>query len=123
MSNTTTLLVEQNAPTASSPGTGRILGGQLVNTRGESPNEFLPANNGVTGREPNTNPPDWPSNQRRVPAHRPPVVHGDWELIGGPLPMRFFLWTMFHGCELLRVRSSYLFAPTVKVPVALDDPF
>ncbi|KAK5064586.1 hypothetical protein LTR84_000419 [Exophiala bonariae] len=63
---------------------------------------FLTANNGVTGREPNTNPQDWLTDHRRVPAHRPPVTHQEWVTIGGPLPMRIFLWNMFSGCQLLQ---------------------
>ncbi|KAJ4983411.1 hypothetical protein SVAN01_11103 [Stagonosporopsis vannaccii] len=63
---------------------------------------FLPANNGVTGLEPDTNPPNWLTNHRRVPPHRPPVAHPQWIAIGGPLPMRIFLWDMFKGCQLLQ---------------------
>lgn len=70
----------------------------------EHAREFMTSNNGVTGREPNTNPADWPTDHRRVPAHRPPHIHEDWVEIGGPAPLRLFLWTMFNGCELLRVR-------------------
>lgn len=72
----------------------------------ESIGEFMTVNNGVTGREPNTNPPGWPADQRRVPAHRPPRVHENWTDISGPPPLRLFLWTMFNGCELLRVRGA-----------------
>jgi hypothetical protein len=108
MSNVTTLTTNQDTPALSFQGTGRTLGSNSPDTPHEHTGEFLPANNGVTGLEPNTNPPDWPSNQRRVPAHRPPVVHDDWVLIGGPRPMRLFLWTMFHGCELLRVGLQVL---------------
>lgn len=64
---------------------------------------FLPENNGVTGLEPNTNPIDWLTNHRRMPPHRPPVAHPQWVAIGGPLPMRIFLWDMFMGCQLLQV--------------------
>ncbi|RKL43106.1 hypothetical protein BFJ72_g4519 [Fusarium proliferatum] len=102
MSHVATVATTQDTPALVFQGTGRTLGSDSPDIPHEHINEFLPANNGVTGLEPNTNPPDWPSNQRRVPAHRPPAVHDDWELIGGPLPMRAFLWTMFHGCELLR---------------------
>lgn len=69
-----------------------------------SENAFLPPNHGVTGREPNTNPPDWLENHRRMPPHRPPVLHPEWVTIGGPLRMRIFLWNMFSGCQLLQVR-------------------
>lgn len=64
---------------------------------------FLPANNGVTGREPVTNPSNWLTNHRRMPPHRPPVPHPRWVAVGGPLPMRIFLWDMFSGCQLLQV--------------------
>ncbi|KAL2797929.1 hypothetical protein BJX66DRAFT_334599 [Aspergillus keveii] len=65
--------------------------------------EYLTPSAGATGREPNTNPPDWPSDRhRRVPPHRAPRVHPDWVAIGGPLPMRVFLWNMFSGCRLLQ---------------------
>ncbi|KAM6540360.1 hypothetical protein FALCPG4_002078 [Fusarium falciforme] len=96
---TTTTRTVQEAPISPFQGVGRST---RTDNAGERISEFLTANNGVTGREPNTNPPDWRSDQRRVPAHRPPVVHDDWVAIGGPLPVRLFLWTMFHGCEMLR---------------------
>jgi hypothetical protein len=67
---------------------------------------FLTANHGVTGREPNTNPPNWWTDHRRMPPHRPPVVHSEWVTIGGSLPMRIFLWNMFSACQLLRVRNG-----------------
>lgn len=70
--------------------------------------EYLTSNSAVTGREPNTNPSDWPTLHRRVPPHRPPQVHPDWVEIGGPLPMRLFLWNMFSGCRLLQVRSPWM---------------
>ncbi|KAI8938470.1 hypothetical protein NX059_004362 [Plenodomus lindquistii] len=69
---------------------------------------FLTANHGVTGREPNTNPEDWLTNHRRMPPHRPPVRHADWQAVGGPLPMRIFIWNMFAGCQILQ--WSYSFA-------------
>ena len=65
--------------------------------------DFLPLNHGVTGREPNTNPSNWPEDHRRMPPHRPPVPHPEWVTVGGPLPMRIFLWNMFSGCQLLQV--------------------
>lgn len=64
---------------------------------------FLPENYGVTGREPSTNPPNWLTDHRRMPPHRPPVYHPQWIAVGGPLPMRIFMWNMFVGCELLQV--------------------
>ncbi|KAM5358013.1 hypothetical protein ACJZ2D_015689 [Fusarium nematophilum] len=73
----------------------------------ESVSEFMTPNNGVTGLEPDTNPPDWPTNHRRVPAHGPPHVHEHWADIAGPAPLRVFLWTMFNGCEMLRWVYQY----------------
>jgi len=69
----------------------------------EDDDAFLPANHGVTGHEPNTNPPDWLTNHRHMPPHRPPVAHPEWVTVGGTLPMRIFLWNMFSGCQLLQV--------------------
>jgi hypothetical protein len=68
---------------------------------------YLPSNHGVTGREPNTNPLNWMTDHRRMPPHRPPVVHPQWVAIGGPLPMRIFLWDMFKGCQLLQVIIAF----------------
>ncbi|CEJ62758.1 hypothetical protein PMG11_11249 [Penicillium brasilianum] len=64
--------------------------------------EYITPNASVTGREPSTNPLHWPNDHRRVPPHRPPQVHPQWVEIGGPLPMRVFLWNMFSGCRLLQ---------------------
>jgi len=85
----------------------RTLDTETNDAADESIGEFMTANNGVTGREPDTNPPDWPTAHRRVPAHRPPHVHENWTDISGPAPLRVFLWTMFNGCELLQVRSYF----------------
>ncbi|PSN64646.1 hypothetical protein BS50DRAFT_678700 [Corynespora cassiicola Philippines] len=76
----------------------------------EADDAYLTANCGVTGNEPDTNPPSWPSDHRRVPPHRPPFRHPEWVVIGGPLPMRIFLWDMFCGCQLLQ--WSYSLART-----------
>ncbi|KAF2014097.1 hypothetical protein BU24DRAFT_481466 [Aaosphaeria arxii CBS 175.79] len=67
---------------------------------------FLPSNFGVTGHEPNTNPSNWPAEHHRMPPHRPPVLHPQWVAVGGPLPMRMFLWIMFCGCQLLQYGYS-----------------
>jgi hypothetical protein len=69
--------------------------------------EYITPNTSVTGREPNTNPPHWPNDHRRVPPHRQPRVHPQWVEIGGPLPIRIFLWNMFSGCRLLQVSSIH----------------
>lgn len=72
----------------------------------EDPHAFLPANHGVTGHEPDVNGPNWLTNHRRMPPRRHPTRHPDWVEIGGPLPMRIFLWDMFSGCQLLQVCFS-----------------
>lgn len=75
-----------------------------ITLHGDDEESFLPENLGVTGREPNTNPPNWPADHRRVPAHRFPILNPNWTAIAGPLPMRILLWDMFVGCQLLQVR-------------------
>ncbi|OAL55099.1 hypothetical protein IQ07DRAFT_677006 [Pyrenochaeta sp. DS3sAY3a] len=73
-----------------------------ISTEDPGQETYLPSNHGVTGREPNTNPQNWMTDHRRMPPHRPPVIHPQWVAIGGPLPMRIFLWDMFKGCQLLQ---------------------
>lgn len=72
-------------------------------TEEEPEDTYLPANHGVTGQESDINPPSWPSNHRRMPPYRQPVRHPEWDAIGGPLPIRVFMWDMFSGCQLLQV--------------------
>ncbi|KAE8360770.1 hypothetical protein BDV27DRAFT_161336 [Aspergillus caelatus] len=98
------------------PGTSRST---LAET--EHTSEYLTPNASVTGREPNTNPPHWLTDHRRVPPHRPPQVHRQWVEIGGPLPMRLFLWNMFSGCRLLqwayavpRLLGYHIYGPDAK---------
>lgn len=69
----------------------------------EPEDAYLPANHGVTGRETDVNPPSWPRTHRRMPPYRQPVRHPEWDAIGGPLPIRVFMWDMFSGCQLLQV--------------------
>lgn len=38
-----------------------------------------------------------------MPPYRQPVGHPEWDTIGGPLPVRVFMWDMFSGCQLLQV--------------------
>ncbi|EOA89726.1 hypothetical protein ACJQWK_02805 [Exserohilum turcicum] len=79
-----------------------------ITLHGDDEESFLPENLGVTGREPNTNPPNWPADHRRVPAHRFPILNPNWTAIAGPLPMRILLWDMFVGCQLLQWGYSFL---------------
>lgn len=69
----------------------------------EPDDAYLPANHGATGRETDINPPNWPTGHRRMPPYRQPVRNPDWDAIGGPLPVRIFMWDMFAGCQLLQV--------------------
>jgi hypothetical protein len=69
----------------------------------EPDDAYLPANHGATGREVDMNPPSWPRDHRRMPPYRQPVRHLEWDAIGGPAPMRIFMWDMFSGCQLLQV--------------------
>lgn len=80
---------------------------EIANTGNEPEDEledtYLPANHGVTGRESDINPESWPRNHRRMPPYRQPVRQPEWDAIGGPLPIRVFMWDMFSGCQLLQV--------------------
>lgn len=81
--------------------------GETASTESQPEDEpedaYLPANHGVTGRESDISPPSWPRNHRRMPPYRQPVRHSEWDAIGGPLPIRVFMWDMFSGCRLLQV--------------------
>jgi hypothetical protein len=66
--------------------------------------EFLTHNGSPTGNEPVNNPHTWPTNQRRVPPYRAPVVNPAWSQIAGDnMVVRTFMWTMLSGCQLLQV--------------------
>ncbi|KAJ0419698.1 hypothetical protein BJY00DRAFT_285751 [Aspergillus carlsbadensis] len=65
--------------------------------------EFLTHNGSPTGLEPDNNPQNWPSNHRRVPPYRIPVVNPAWrEIAGDTVGLRTFMWTMLSGCQLLQ---------------------
>jgi hypothetical protein len=87
----------------------------------ENEEEFLTHDSSPTGTEATVNPENWPTMHRRVPPFIAPRVHQDWVAIGGPLPARMFLWTMFHGCELLQVRYSHHFMLLIaKLSTSID---
>ncbi|OJJ53416.1 hypothetical protein ASPSYDRAFT_529645 [Aspergillus sydowii CBS 593.65] len=64
---------------------------------------FLTHNGSPTGLEPVNNPPTWPTDHRRVPPYRAPVVNPAWSRIAGDTAaIRTFMWTMLSGCQLLQ---------------------
>jgi hypothetical protein len=81
----------------------RTLQQQLPDTDSEG-EEFLTHNGSPTGLEPVNNPPTWPTDHRRVPPYRAPVVNPAWSRIAGDtVAIRTFMWTMLSGCQLLQV--------------------
>ncbi|KAL2783285.1 hypothetical protein BJX66DRAFT_345068 [Aspergillus keveii] len=65
--------------------------------------EFLTHNGSPTGLELGNNPETWPTDHRRVPPYRTPIVNPAWERIAGEtFAIRTFMWTMLSGCQLLQ---------------------
>lgn len=69
---------------------------------------FLTSNGQPTGQEPNVNPPWWPEHEhRRVPLYQTAVTHPHWYAIGGDTAaIRWFMWTMFSGCQIIQVNQA-----------------
>lgn len=69
---------------------------------------FLTSNGQPTGQEPNVNPQWWPEHEhRRVPLYQSAVTHPHWYAIGGDTAaIRWFMWTMFSGCQIIQVRQA-----------------
>lgn len=72
--------------------------------------EFLTSNGQPTGQEPNLNPQWWPEHEhRRVPLYQSAVTHPHWYAIGGDTAaIRWFMWTMFSGCQIIQVSQDEL---------------
>ncbi|KAL3460154.1 hypothetical protein BJX64DRAFT_278642 [Aspergillus heterothallicus] len=76
---------------------------RLSSDNGSEGHEFLTHNGSPTGLELVNNPETWPTDHRRVPPYRAPVVNPAWGRIAGEsFAIRTFMWTMLSGCQLLQ---------------------
>lgn len=88
--------------------TDRAVGPNENAAQEQDDDAFLTSNGQPTGQEPNVNPQWWPEHEhRRVPLYQTAVTHPHWYAIGGDTAaIRWFMWTMFSGCQIIQVSQA-----------------